>query len=313
MFAQLSDSVIPPGFDLLQDSVLNNIDEKSRLSLNGCRVTDMILRLVPNEASFRLALRAIKLWAKNRGVYSNKLGFLGGVSWAILVAKVCQLYPKKSAASLLGLFFGVFLKWDWKKPVHLNQLQTAPGPMGGRKLNMHGQMPIITPAMPQQNSTYNVTQSTFYQMREEFSLAKDTVAEIIGGSANRSWNDLFELRDFFIEYPLFIRLHLAAPTRDSLRDWENFLESKVRKLTSELESTMNVQYAVPTADKFCDPDGPEFNTNLFLGLVLETNTTSNPNPRIDLSPAVAKFLCEVRAYRGYNRDETIIDITWCPR
>lgn len=30
----------------------------------GCRVTDGILHLVPNEASFRLCLRTIKLWAK---------------------------------------------------------------------------------------------------------------------------------------------------------------------------------------------------------------------------------------------------------
>ena len=71
MFAQLADSVIPPGFDLLQDSVLNNIDEHSRLSLNGCRVTEMILRLVPDETSFRLTLRAIKLWAKSK--FFNRL------------------------------------------------------------------------------------------------------------------------------------------------------------------------------------------------------------------------------------------------
>ena len=46
--------------------LLKNLDPKCVRSLNGCRVTDEILRLVPNIENFRLALRAIKLWAKSK-------------------------------------------------------------------------------------------------------------------------------------------------------------------------------------------------------------------------------------------------------
>lgn len=43
-------------------------------------------------------MRAVKLWAKGQGLYSNILGFLGGFSWAVLVAKACILNKDSSPA-----------------------------------------------------------------------------------------------------------------------------------------------------------------------------------------------------------------------
>ena len=40
---------------------------------------------------FQLTLCAVKLWGRINGVYGNILGYLGGASWAILVARVCQV------------------------------------------------------------------------------------------------------------------------------------------------------------------------------------------------------------------------------
>lgn len=44
---------IPEKLDILDDSILRNVDEATQRSINGVRVTDAILRLVPNIENFR--------------------------------------------------------------------------------------------------------------------------------------------------------------------------------------------------------------------------------------------------------------------
>ena len=66
LFARLPLKEISDDQTLEDDNLLRNLDEKSVRSLNGCRVTDEILKCIPNPATFAVALRAIKLWAKSK-------------------------------------------------------------------------------------------------------------------------------------------------------------------------------------------------------------------------------------------------------
>lgn len=109
LFARLSLTQIPEDLETLSDdNLLKNLDDKTVRSLNGCRVADHMLSLVPDPTTFRDALRMTKLWAKRRGIYSNVLGFFGGITWAILVARVCQLYPHYNSAALLKRIFRAY-------------------------------------------------------------------------------------------------------------------------------------------------------------------------------------------------------------
>lgn len=66
IFASLSMSSVPLNLDLKDKSVLKGLDERTMRSINGPRVTDEILDLVPHQKTFRTALRAIKLWAQRK-------------------------------------------------------------------------------------------------------------------------------------------------------------------------------------------------------------------------------------------------------
>ena len=102
LFARIEFKEVGKDFDnpdsLLHDDILRNCDEMTIRSLNGCRVTDLILKTVgettQQKETFETALRCIKLWSKRRGIHSNVLGYLGGVAWAILVAKIVKDYPQ---------------------------------------------------------------------------------------------------------------------------------------------------------------------------------------------------------------------------
>jgi poly(A) polymerase Pap1 len=96
-------------FDLLMVPLSNPLLESPPPV--GSRVTDSILHLVPNADSFRTALRCVKVWAKARAIYSNVMGFFGGVAWAIVVARVCQMFPNATPASIVSKFFRIMHEW----------------------------------------------------------------------------------------------------------------------------------------------------------------------------------------------------------
>ncbi|KAM6432575.1 poly(A) polymerase gamma-like [Rhynochetos jubatus] len=295
VFARLFGQSVADNLDLRDDSHLRNLDIRCVRSLNGCRVTDEILRLVPNRENFRLALRAIKLWAKRRGIYSNMLGFLGGVSWAMLVARTCQLYPNALASTLVEKFFLIFSKWQWPLPVLLKKPEESNLnlPVWDPRVNPSDRchvMPIITPAYPQQNSTCNVSASTRAIITEEFKRGLAVTAEILQGKSE--WSKLFEAQDFFQQYKHFIVLTASASTEEHHLKWTGLVESKIRVLVANLERNEFISAAHVKAQSF--PGSPEhrrrgeYASVWFLGLVFKkAGNTERVN--VDLTHVIQSF------------------------
>lgn len=94
-------------------------------------------------------------------------------------------------------------------------------------------MPVITPAYPEQNSTYNVTQSTKLAITAEFKEALAVMIEIMSGKA--SWPKLFEEVNFFTRYKHFLSLLCVTENQEDHLKFSGLVESKIRILISQLE------------------------------------------------------------------------------
>lgn len=74
-----------------------------------------------------LSPRATPCAAQARGLYSNKLGFLGGVNFAIMVAHVAVETQSTSAATIAEQFFLRFAAWKWPNPLMLCDIEHVEG------------------------------------------------------------------------------------------------------------------------------------------------------------------------------------------
>ncbi len=99
-------------------------------SINGYRTAIYLgKKYVDKYKNYRAALKAIKLWAKMKGIYSQIYGYLGGAAFSIMLAKICQLYPNYSALQLLDRFFFIYANWVWSISVIIEKTKSLERPL----------------------------------------------------------------------------------------------------------------------------------------------------------------------------------------
>ncbi|KAI6186794.1 Poly(A) polymerase and Nucleotidyltransferase domain containing protein [Aphelenchoides besseyi] len=326
LFARLALKEVPETQELADDNLLRNLDEKSIRSLNGCRVADEILRLIPNRQNFIVTLRAVKIWAKRHGIYSNSLGFFGGITWAILVARTCQLYPLATPAILLSKFFLLFAFWFAKQLLlHDNEssnrtdipsLRDMVWDPRNRVGDRYHLMPVITPAYPEQNSTFNVTNSTKSVITTELADAFQITLDIIAGK--ETWSALFEEVNFFSRYRHFLTLLCITETEKDHLVFSSLVESKIRILIGSLERNEAVNMCHINSKQF-KPRPEAMNTApnaictlWFLGLDLKKETKKN----IDLTIEIQSFTDTVLSaccMSGVYKESMLVRLNYLPR
>lgn len=274
--------------------------KKSVRCINGHRVAERILQLIPNPQTFRDTLRFVKCWANRRGIYSNILGFFGGITWALLVARVCQLYPYFSFSQLVNRFFRVYDQWNWSKPVLLCEVEEKTGFANLKAWNPKANpadrqhlMPVITPVFPAMNSTHNVTETTKRILLDEFRRGYEF-------AKNVELAQLLQPFPFFRHFKLFLWLEVLSQNQDVYQKFSGWVESKLRILTRQLEQSSGMvirpnpkQYALQGAD----PDWPH-GSGMFIAIAFFKDHGAFVGQTVDLRVALHSFVDVISQWSG---------------
>ncbi|KAI9820510.1 MAG: polynucleotide adenylyltransferase [Thelocarpon impressellum] len=265
IFARLAVPQVPIDLTLKDKGMLRGVEERDLRSVNGTRVTDEILELVPQQKVFKYALRAVKLWAQT------------------------------TSSTILDKFFRIIGQWHWPRPVLLKAIED--GPLNARVWNpkiykgdRYHLMPIITPAYPSMCATHNISLSTKKIISREMDRAAGIVDQIV--KKQLQWKDLFSRHSFFTSgYKYYLSIVAASRTREAQLIWSGLVESKVRLLISSLENVESVELAHPFIKGFervhrCrTEDEVEKITNGDLSYQTEDLKTSTMDPDSEDKPA----------------------------
>ncbi|KAF1927149.1 Poly(A) polymerase [Didymella exigua CBS 183.55] len=233
---------IPKDLEGVDKNMLRGLDDTAMRSVNGTRVTLELMQSIPQIKSFRHALRAIKLWSTQRGIYGAVFGYPGGIAWAIMVARICQLYPMACGATILTKFFRLMGKWPFPRPVMLKNIEEGtlnlrvwnPTQYPGDRAHL---MPIITPAFPSMCSTHTIMHSTLHVLREEFERADQLINSESGIlEGKKQWRDLFTKHTFFTkDHKYYLSVIAASRTEKAHSTFSGLVQSKFRLLCKNIE------------------------------------------------------------------------------
>ena len=310
LVASVPFDTIDPSMECVDDSLIFQVDEKCMKSMNGIRVADKILKLVPSPRTFREAARMIKFWAQTRCIYSNSVGYFGGVSWSMAIARVCQLYPNFSAKQIVERFFYTYSSWPWDehKPIVLcspTDTKIPPSLIRQQGPSVFSQfkdwnpqkyssdrfqvMPVITPIFPSHNTTYNVTDSQKKVIVDELKRGKEIIQLMQLSSGEIGWDYLCRPCPFFDLFSSFLELSIWSLDEVILTKFKGLVESRIRSLIKSIEQQNREIFTRPHPDFFLQPNStPGFMGSFFIGLSAEVGD----NTTISLKQAIDSFVSD---------------------
>ncbi|KAJ4351003.1 hypothetical protein N0V95_004237 [Ascochyta clinopodiicola] len=153
-----------------------------------------IQRTIPDHATFSLAYRCIKLWATQRGIYSSKFGFLGGVHVTLMLSWVYKriahdIEPQESGPistdELVTTFFHYYANFNWVDDIVFDAFFHKQKPRYHR--TAREPMVVLGFHAPNSNVAHTSTLPGLSLLVQEFKAASQRLSE-----PGMTWQDFFE-------------------------------------------------------------------------------------------------------------------------
>ncbi|KAL7629033.1 hypothetical protein AAE478_000551 [Parahypoxylon ruwenzoriense] len=262
-------------------------------------------RTIPDFDVFKVAYRLIKCWAKRRGIYAAKFGYLGGIQISILLSRLCKLLSHEgksvSVPTVLTTFFYHYAGFDWKKDIafdpffhkRLSYVRTAREPMV--ILGFHG--PSLNTAQTASVPTVQVISGELRRANAILSQDEMTWSEFLGEDTGSA--------EFLTTYMTYIKV-TAQFWGVSLAKGNGFvgwLESRCALLLVDLNKQAPQTKPRIWPARFVDRDASEEDTE-YQGYYLIGLDTKNPENQDTIASgnvqaALYKFEDQIRGDAKY--------------
>ena len=199
----------PYAMDLPPTDPVFSLSAQTLNKLKPVRDLYYLRRTVPDFTAFKLAHQVVKCWAKQRGIYAAKFGYLGGIQISILLSRISKMisYDGKtvSVPTILTTFFDHYAGFDWANHMvfdpffhkRLRYVRTAREPMA--ILGFHA---------PALNVALNASPPSVRTMSDEFKRASALLSR-----DGMTWNHFLGdgtsesgATEFLQSYKMYVRI-----------------------------------------------------------------------------------------------------------
>ncbi|CAF0817431.1 unnamed protein product [Adineta ricciae] len=231
-------------------------------SVHGIDEMEHLLIHARSPPIFQHLLSFVRTWAQHVGLYGQVYAYLGGFSWATLVAHICHssLSPINSLSSienfsiddffnLVYKFFSTYAQFNWSAQELRLHSKSSQQPTSANKPSVQnrGAMRIISPRPPYNNTARATMHSTRDLIVQGFQRVLSLLNSINTITVEDKLKALSHILQLSNEFPnekvkTLLQLTLSGANTNELDEWIGWAKSRLAFFLNECESKCHLTF-----------------------------------------------------------------------